>query len=67
MAERHLVVAITEQLKGLSRGERVAKIRKLASASTQGEKFIRWAFPDLYNEAFRKQVPGRPVRPVAKG
>jgi hypothetical protein len=52
MAEKHLVGAIAEQFKGLSRAERVAKIRKLASASSQDEKFIRETFPDLYKEAF---------------
>ena len=52
MAEKHVTEAITRRLKGMSRGERVAKVRKLASASAEDEKFIRETFPDLYREAF---------------
>ncbi len=52
MAERHLAAAITQRFAGMSRNERVAKIRKLASASPADKKFIRETFPDLYREAF---------------
>src|SRR5260370_28518220 len=61
MAEKHLAAAIVERFAGMSRKERVAKIRKLASASAGDEKFIRETFPDLYREAFLSP------RPVAGG
>ena len=52
IAERHLTHAITQRFAGMSRKELVAKIRKLASASGEDEKFVRKTFPDLYWEAF---------------
>jgi hypothetical protein len=52
MAERHLTKAIAERLNGLSRKERVAKVRKLAGGSPEDDKFVRETFPDLYKEAF---------------
>jgi len=52
MAEKHLAAAITQRFAGMSRKERVAKIRKLAGASAADEKFVRETFPDLYREAF---------------
>ena len=62
MAERHLTAAITQRFAGMTRKERIAKIKKLASASTADEKFIRETFPDLYCEAFltpRRAAGGR--------
>lgn len=62
MAEKHLAGAVRRRLKALSRKERIAKVRKLASASAEDEKFIRETFPDLYQEAFvspRPAVGGR--------
>lgn len=62
MAEKHLAAAITRRFAGMSRKERVAKIRKLASASAEDEKFVRETFPDLYQEAFfspRRVAGGR--------
>jgi hypothetical protein len=52
MAQKHLVAAIKQRFAGMSRAERVAKIRKLASPSSEDEKFVRQNFPDLYREAF---------------
>jgi hypothetical protein len=52
MAERHLAKAISERLNGLSRKERIAKVRKLASGSPEDDTFVRETFPDLYKEAF---------------
>jgi hypothetical protein len=57
MSEKHLASAITRRLKNLSRKERIAKIKRLASASTEDEKFVRETFPDLYREALLS--PGR--------
>jgi hypothetical protein len=57
MAEKHLTAAITQRLKTLSRRERVAKVKKLAGASAEDEKFIRDTFPDLYREAFLSPRP----------
>jgi hypothetical protein len=52
MAEKHLTMAIARRLAALRRKERVAKVKKLASASAEDEKFMRETFPDLYREAF---------------
>jgi hypothetical protein len=52
MAEKHLAAAITKRFAGMSRKDRVAKIRKLAGTSAEDEKFVRETFPDLYREAF---------------
>jgi len=52
MAEKHLAAAITQRFAGMNRNERVAKVRKLANASPEDEKFVRETFPDLYREAF---------------
>jgi hypothetical protein len=62
MAEKHLAAAITQRFAAMSRKERVAKVRKLASASAEDEKFVRETFPDLYREAFvtpRRAAGGR--------
>jgi len=62
MSEKHLTAAITKRFAGMSRKERVAKIRKLAEASAEDEKFVRETFPDLYREAFltpRRAAGGR--------
>ena len=52
MAEKHLTAAIARRFRTMSRKERVAKVRKLASVSAEDEKFVRETFPDLYREAF---------------
>lgn len=57
MAEKHLTGAITRRLKGMNRRQRVAKVKKLASASAEDEQFIRETFPDLYREAFLTTRP----------
>ena len=62
MAEKQLAAAIAERFAGMSRKERVAKIRKLAGRSAEDEKFVRATFPDLYREAFatpRRAAGGR--------
>ncbi len=51
MSEKHLIAAVTRRFEGMSRTERVAKIKKLADASPEDKKFIRQTFPDLYREA----------------
>jgi hypothetical protein len=62
MAKKHLVAAITRRFAGLSRTERIAKVRKLASTSAQDKKFLREVFPDLYREAFLNRRPGAGAR-----
>jgi len=51
MAEKHLIAAVTRRFEGMSRTERIAKIKKLADESPEDKKFIRQTFPDLYREA----------------
>jgi hypothetical protein len=51
MAEKHLIAAVTRRFEGMSRTERIAKIKKLATGSPGDKKFIRQTFPDLYREA----------------
>lgn len=62
MAEKHLIAAVTRRLERMSRGERIAKVRKLAAASPEDKKFLREAFPDLYREAFPSRRPVAGVR-----
>jgi hypothetical protein len=62
MAEKHFAAAIAKRFAGMNRKERVAKIRNLAAASPEDEKFVRATFPDLYREAFatpRRAAGGR--------
>ena len=75
MAQKHLTMAITRRLTALNRKDRVAKVKKLASASAEDEKFIRETFPDLYREAFltprravgvRSELARRRARPGAR-
>jgi len=46
----------------MDRKERIAKIRKLASASLEDDRFIRKTFPELYREAFQVKHRGAGVR-----
>ncbi len=62
MAEKHLIAAVTRRFEGMSRTERIAKIKKLAAASAEDKKFIRQTFPDLYREAFVSRRPAAGVR-----
>ena len=62
MAEKHLIAAVMRRFEGMSRTERIAKIKKLATGSAEDRKFIRQTFPDLYREAFPKRRPGAGVR-----
>ena len=57
MAERHLIAAVARRFEGMSRAERISKIKKLASGSPEDKKFIRQTFPKLYREAFPKRRP----------
>jgi hypothetical protein len=62
MAEKHLIAAVARRFEGMSRTERIAKIRKLATASPEDRKFIRQTFPDLYREAFLSRRPAAGAR-----
>jgi hypothetical protein len=62
MAEKHLIAAVTRRFEGMSRTERIARIKKLATGSPEDKKFIRQTFPDLYREAFPKHRPVAGVR-----
>jgi hypothetical protein len=62
MSEKHLVAAVTRRFEGMSRSERIAKIRKLAAASPEDKKFVRQTFPDLFREAFPSRRPAAGVR-----
>lgn len=62
MAEKHLIAAVTRRFEGMSRTERIAKIKKLADGSPEDKKFVRQTFPDLYREAFPKRRPVAGVR-----
>jgi hypothetical protein len=53
MSKKQLAVAIDRRFRSMSRRrERIAKIRELAGASPEDDRFIRKAFPELYREAF---------------
>ncbi len=53
MSQKQLAVAIDKRFRSMNRRERIAKIRKLASASPEDDRFIRKTFPELYREAFQ--------------
>ena len=52
MSQKQLAAAIDQRFRSMNRKERVAKIRKLAGASPEDERFIRKTLPELYREAF---------------
>jgi hypothetical protein len=52
MSQKQLVAAIDQRFRALNRRERTTKIRELASASPEDDRFIRKTFPELYREAF---------------
>jgi hypothetical protein len=53
MSQKQLAAAIDQRFRSMNRSERIAKIRKLASASPEDDRFIRKTFPELYREAFQ--------------
>jgi hypothetical protein len=53
MSQKQLAAAIDQLFRSMNRRERIAKIRKLASASPGDDRFIRKTFPDLYREAWK--------------
>jgi hypothetical protein len=57
MAEKRLATTITRRFAGMSRKERSVKVRKLACASAEDEKFVRETFLDLYREALFTPLP----------
>lgn len=62
MSQKQLAAAIDRRFRSMNRTERVAKIRKLASASPEDDRFIRRTFPELYREAFEIKRPAVGVR-----
>ncbi|HEY0704195.1 MAG TPA: hypothetical protein VGD60_15600 [Candidatus Acidoferrales bacterium] len=52
MSDVHLLTAIAKSYVKLGAGERIRKIKKLASESEENDKFIRKYFPEFYEEAF---------------
>ena len=61
MSQKQLAAAIDQRFRSMNRKERVAKIRKLARASPEDDRFIRKAFPELYCEAFQVKHRGAGV------
>ena len=62
MSQKQLATAIDRRLRSMNRKERIAKIRKLAGASPEDDRFIRKTFPELYREAFQVTRRGAGVR-----
>ena len=58
MSQKQLTGAIDQRFRSMNRRERIAKIRKLAGASPEDERFIRKTFPELYREAFQTSRRG---------
>jgi hypothetical protein len=65
MSQKQLAAAIDQRFRSMNRRERIAKIRKLAGASPEDDRFIRKAFPELYREAFEVKRRGVGVRSVS--
>jgi len=61
MSQKQLTAAIDQRFRSMNRRERIAKIRKLAGASPEDERFIRKTFPELYREAFQVKHRGAGV------
>jgi hypothetical protein len=53
MSQKQLATAIDQRFRSMNRKERIAKIRKLAGASPEDDRFIHKTFPELYREAFQ--------------
>ena len=52
MSQKQLLAAMDQRFRAMKRRERMAKIRELAGASPEDDRFIRKTFPELYREAF---------------
>jgi DNA-binding IscR family transcriptional regulator len=65
MSARNLAEMVAQRFEGMGKRERIAKIRKLAEASSADAKFIRETFPELYREAFLKSSRGADGRLAA--
>ena len=65
MSQKQLAAAIDQRFRSMNRRERIAKIRKLAGASPEDDRFIRKTFPELYREAFQATRRGAGVRSVS--
>jgi hypothetical protein len=63
MSQKRIVAAIDLRFRSMNRRERIARIRKLAGASPEDERFIRKTFPELYREAFQTTRRGAGARP----
>jgi len=62
MSQKQLASAIDQRFRSMNRRERIAKIRKLAGASPEDDRFIRKTFPELYREASQATRRGVGVR-----
>lgn len=65
MAAKDLAKAVAQRFARMKKRERIAKIRKLAGASSADAKFMRETFPELYHEAFFKSSRGAGARSAA--
>ena len=62
MSQKQLTAEIERRFRSMNRKDRIAKIRKLASASPEDDRFVRKVFPELYREAFEpkpRELGGR--------
>jgi hypothetical protein len=62
MSQKQLAAAIDQRFRSMNRRERIAKIRKLAGASPEDDRFIQKTFPELYREAFKATRRGAGAR-----
>jgi hypothetical protein len=62
MSQKQLAAAIDRRFRSMNHRERIAKIRKLAGASPEDDRFIRKTFPELYREAFQTSRRGAGAR-----
>ena len=53
MSQKQLAAAIDQRFRALNRKVRIVKIRKLAGASSEDDRFIRETFLGLYRDAFK--------------
>lgn len=65
MAAKDLAKAVAQRFAAMGKRDRIAKMRKLAGASSADAKFMRETFPELYREAFLKSPHGAGVRSAA--
>ena len=65
MSAKSLAKAVAQRFAGMGKRERIAKIRKLAGASSADAKFMQETFPELYREAFLTSSRGAGARSAA--